>query len=119
MTSTPIPRIAIIGSAATHTSRTGRLKRYDARKMFRPTSGVRNPSSRFAMKMMPRCTGWIPNAAPSGTMSGTTTTIAAQISMSHPTASRNRFSTSRNVNFDVMFVRAHASSLAGTCAPTR
>ena len=41
------------GSVARQTSSTGRLKRYDARKMLSPTSGVRNPSSRLATKMMP------------------------------------------------------------------
>jgi hypothetical protein len=39
-------------------------------------------------------------------MSGTTTTIAAQISISHPTARRKRFSTSRKVNRDVMLIRS-------------
>ena len=59
------------------TSSIGLLKRYEASRRFKPTGGARNPSSMFARKMIPRCTGSSPNAMPTGTNRGTTTTMAA------------------------------------------
>ena len=71
------------------------------------------------MKMIPRCTGFTPNAVPSGTISGTTTTIAEKMSIRQPTTSRNRFSPKRNVSRESMCACVQASRCAGTCALTR
>ena len=61
----------------------------------------------------------MPNAAPSGTMSGTTTNVAEKMSISIPTISRKMFRASRNTNGDLMYCGAASTRREGTCASTR
>src|SRR5213075_229209 len=57
------------------------------------------------MKITPRCTGWIPNARPSGTISGATTAMAEKMSIRQPTSSRNRLRPRRKTYLEWTFVR--------------
>ena len=45
------------GSAAFMTSKIGLLNTVDATKRLIPSGGVRYPSSRFTMNMIPKCKG--------------------------------------------------------------
>ena len=65
----------------------GLLKRDEERNRLSPIGGKRNPSSRLARIMTPRCTGWIPKAVPSGMISGVRTTMAEKISNTLPSTS--------------------------------
>ena len=50
----------LISKLERHLAKHVRSKRYEARKRLTPTGGVRKPSSRLAMKMIPRWTGSTP-----------------------------------------------------------
>ena len=77
MSKTPMNSTSSMGSTARITSRIGLLKRYDESKRLKPTGGAMKPSYMLARKMIPRWTGSIPKAMPTGTSKGTTTTMAA------------------------------------------
>ena len=61
----------------------------------------------------------MPKAVATGTMMGTTTTIAEKASMKQPTSSSDRLSTARNTQRDSMLALVHSTSRSGTCASTR
>ena len=95
------------------------VKRYEARKRFMPTGGVRYPSSRFTRKIIPRCSGSMLNTWLMGRMSGTTTTIAEKMSIRQPTIRRKIFRKIRNKIREWMCSRTHAAACIGTSASTR
>ena len=80
---------------------------YAARNKFIPTGGVKNPNSRFAIKMIAKWTGSIPKCTPKGAISGTITIIAENMSIKHPTIKRKILSINKNVYFDAIAPFAH------------
>jgi hypothetical protein len=95
------------------------LSRYDARSRFIPIGGIRYPSSRFARKTMPRCTGSTWKCSPIGTIKGTTTTIAEKMSITPPTIRRKRFRIRRKTSGECTVLVTQSNSPVGTSAKIR
>jgi len=73
----------------------GRSNRELAMKRLSPTGGVLYPMPKLAKKMTPKWMGSTPNYCAKGIMRGTTTRMALNISIIHPTRMRKTLSINR------------------------
>tara|TARA_Y100000031_G_C8047511_1_gene304587 strand:- start:34 stop:330 length:297 start_codon:yes stop_codon:yes gene_type:complete len=95
------------------------LKRYADKNKFIPMGGVKNPNSRFAIKIIAKCTGSNWKNIPRGAIKGTKTIIAEKISIIHPMIRSRTLRSNKNTNLDEIADCIHSSNLMGIWASTR
>ena len=84
-----------------------------AMNRFTPTGGVTNPMARFAVIIMPKCTGWIPAAEIIGIKIGVHIRIAETESMDRPIKRRKAFITRRSIILDDIAESINAANCCG------
>ena len=71
------------------------------------------PNSMLARKIMPKCTGWMPNNSPRGKIKGTTTIIAENISIKQPVINKAIFRSKRKIYLELMLAWTHSVNFMG------